>query len=155
MTKTEFINLKICKNYDELNYLLSIWRFKEKKIVLSYGNFDLLHFGNIDYLANSADFGDILIVGVQNNPKHETIQDAGKRAFNVAALNSVACVVFFDEDPYELLKIVEPDTLSYKDKQQLNSSIIEYVERSGINVQKIDNIPGFSSFEVLEKIKTI
>ena len=42
-------------------------KFKEKKIVLCHGVFDLLHIGHIDYLESAKKFGDILIVSITSD----------------------------------------------------------------------------------------
>ena len=45
-------------------------KFKEKKIVLCHGVFDLLHIGHIDYLESAKKFGDILIVSITSDKVH-------------------------------------------------------------------------------------
>ena len=37
------------------------------KTILTYGTFDLLHYGHIEYLKKAKEMGDFLIVGVSND----------------------------------------------------------------------------------------
>ena len=48
-------------------------RFPDKKIVFTYGTFDLLHSGHVTFLINAKLFGDILVVGISTDKsKHES-----------------------------------------------------------------------------------
>ena len=55
--------LKI-KELDALADLLHIWRSEGKRIVLSHGDFDLLHVGHIRHFEEAKAMGDILVVTV-------------------------------------------------------------------------------------------
>ena len=66
MEWTTRINSKILSS-DALVRNLNIWRFKNRKIVFTNGCFDLLHRGHIEYLAQAADLGDKLIVGINSD----------------------------------------------------------------------------------------
>lgn len=48
------------------------------KTILTYGTFDLLHYGHIEYLKKAKEMGDFLIVGVSND---EFNQQKGKNAY--------------------------------------------------------------------------
>jgi len=63
MDKLAVIQSKII-DIDQLDSKLAYWNFKNKKIVFTNGCFDILHRGHIEYLAQAANFGDILMIGL-------------------------------------------------------------------------------------------
>jgi len=89
-----------------------------KKTVFTNGCFDLLHVGHVRYLREARSLGDVLVVGVNSDsstgrlkPGRPIVPEA-ERAEVLAALESVSFVVIFNEDtPYEILKILRPDVL--------------------------------------------
>ncbi|MBC7913498.1 MAG: adenylyltransferase/cytidyltransferase family protein, partial [Pyrinomonadaceae bacterium] len=104
---------------EKLSPFLSIWRFREHKVVFTNGCFDLLHLGHIDYLAKAASMGNKLIIGLNSDsstaalkgPKRP-ITDQKSRSHILAALSFVDAVVLFDEaTPYELIKAIRPNIL--------------------------------------------
>src|SRR5688500_3468355 len=106
--------------FPAFKFVLNQWRFKDEKIVFTNGCFDILHQGHIDYLSKAADLGTKLVVGVNTDSSvrrlgkgnSRPIQDEQSRALIIAALGCVSAVVIFDEDtPYELIKIVQPHIL--------------------------------------------
>ena len=48
------------------------------KTVLTYGTFDLLHYGHIEFLKKAKQMGDFLVVGVSNDKFNE---QKGKKAY--------------------------------------------------------------------------
>lgn len=98
---------------------LKEWRNNDAKIVFTNGCFDILHRGHVDYLQKAKALGDYLVVGINTNRSVKALKgearplnDEKDRAFLLAALRSVDRVVLFDDDtPYELIKIVMPDIL--------------------------------------------
>ncbi|MFP4047578.1 MAG: adenylyltransferase/cytidyltransferase family protein, partial [Bacteroidales bacterium] len=101
MDYLELIQSKIV-NKDELSPLLTYWKFKNYKIVFTNGCFDLLHRGHIEYLAQAAGFGDVLIVGVNTDKsinllkgKDRPVQEEESRKLILASLRFVTTVVPF------------------------------------------------------------
>ena len=90
-----------------------------KTVVFTNGVFDILHRGHVEYLAKAKSFGDILIVGLNNDQSvrrikgaSRPVQSQGDRAAILLALKSVDYVVMFGEDtPEKLIAIVRPDVL--------------------------------------------
>ena len=163
MKHFEIIKSKILKA-DTIDLLLSVWRFKERKVVFTNGCFDILHLGHIDYLSKAADLGDKLIVGVNsdasvkrlNKGAARPIQDEESRAILIAALHFTDAVIIFDEDtPYELIKIVQPDILvkggDWKPAEIVGSDI---VKAKGGAVATLDYLPGYSTTDIERKIKS-
>ncbi len=161
------------KNYDiikkkipgkeELSAILSLWRFQQKRIVFTNGCFDLLHLGHVNYLSQAKDCGDVLLVGVNTNRSvkmldkgsNRPITDENARATIVAALHFVDAVVLFDEEtPYELIQKVQPDVL-VKGSDYRPEDIVGYdiVKKKGGEVMTIDFLPGYSTTNIIHKIK--
>jgi D-beta-D-heptose 7-phosphate kinase/D-beta-D-heptose 1-phosphate adenosyltransferase len=95
------------------------WRIVHKKIVFTNGCFDILHPGHIASLAEAANQGDYLIVGVNADSSvrrlkgdGRPINDENARALVLASLSMVDAVVIFSEDtPLEIIKSIMPDVL--------------------------------------------
>jgi len=161
MNNLERIHTKIydCKN---LETQLAIWRFQSKKIVFTNGCFDLLHLGHIDYLSKAKDLGDILIIGVNTDDSVKRLKGAARpitdensRSLIIASLQFVNAVVLFDEDtPYELIKLVQPDVL-VKGSDYKPEDIVGYdiVKTKRGEIVTIDYLDGYSTSELEKKIK--
>ncbi len=163
MSKLEIIESKIISK-ESLKYQLAIWRFLSKKIVFTNGCFDILHLGHIDYLSKAAEFGDVLIVGLNSDDSVRTIKginrpvnDENSRAMILASLSFVSAVILFDEDtPYNLIKFIQPDVL-IKGSDYKPEDIVGYdiVKAKGGEIETIDFLPGYSTTSIIDKIKKI
>ena len=161
MNHLETIKNKII-NRDSLVGLVAIWKFQNKRVVFTNGCFDLLHLGHIDYLSKARDHGDILIVGVNTDDSVKRLKgnsrpltDEQSRSMIIASLHFVDAVVLFDEDtPYELIKLVQPDVLikgnDYKPEEVVGFDI---VKKKGGEVVTIDLVEGYSTSAIEQKIK--
>ena len=164
MTRLEALQAKV-QNKEQLSRTLSLWRFKDRKIVFTNGCFDLLHKGHVTYLAEAAELGDMLVVGLNsdvsvkklNKGNSRPIQDQDSRALILASLECVGAVIIFDEDtPAELIKFVQPDVL-VKGGDWKPEQIAGYdtVKAKGGEVRVIEFVPGFSTTSIEKKIKGI
>jgi rfaE bifunctional protein nucleotidyltransferase chain/domain len=162
MTRLEALQSKI-QNKEQLARTLALWRFKDRKIVFTNGCFDLLHKGHVTYLAQAAELGDMMVLGLNsdisikklNKGSNRPIQDQESRALILASLESVGAIIIFDEDtPAELIKFVQPDVL-VKGGDWKPEQIAGYdtVKAKGGEVTVIDYIPGFSTTSIEQKIK--
>ena len=164
MNQLQVIKSKI---YDSvsLDKQLAVWRLKDRKIVFTNGCFDVLHLGHIDYLSKASDLGNVLVVGVNTNDsvrrlgkgQNRPIQDEVSRSVILASLNMVSAVILFDDDtPYELIKMVQPDVL-VKGADYKIEDIVGYdiVQAAGGDVKTIEFLPGYSTTEIEKKIKGI
>ena len=161
MNHLETIKNKIISQ-DSLVGLLAIWKFQNKRVVFTNGCFDLLHLGHIDYLSKARDHGEILIVGVNTDDSVKRLKgnsrpltDEQSRSMIMASLHFVDAVVLFDEDtPYELIKLVQPDVLikgnDYKPEEVVGYDI---VKKKGGEVVTIDLVEGYSTSAIEQKIK--
>ena len=157
----EILNSKILDK-ERLLVKLTDWKEENKKIVFTNGCFDLIHLGHIEVIARSADLGDILIIGVNTDNsikrlkgKNRPIVEEISRAKQLAALEFVDAVVFFDEDtPIDLIKVINPNVITkggdYNTDQVIGNDIVTQ------NDGKVVIIPltrGYSTTSILEKIK--
>lgn len=160
MNKFDAISAKIISP-EELSRTLAFWRFKSYKIVFTNGCFDILHRGHVEYLSKAASYGDVLIVGLNSDAsvrsikgKSRPVQDEETRSLVLASLQFVSKVVLFDEDtPYNLIKIVQPDVLvkgaDYKPEEIVGYDI---VTAKGGEIVTIDLVKGHSTTGILNKI---
>ena len=157
----EILNSKILDK-ERLLVKLTDWKEENKKIVFTNGCFDLIHLGHIELIARSADLGDILIIGVNTDnsikrlkgPNRPIVEEIS-RAKQLAALEFVDAVVFFDQDtPIDLIKIINPNLITkggdYNSDQVIGNDI---VAKNNGEVVIIPLTQGYSTTSILEKIK--
>ena len=138
------------------------WKGKGKKIVFTNGCFDLVHRGHLEVLANTADLGDKLIIGLNSDfsikelkGENRPIMDELSRAILLASLQFVDAIVFFSEEtPYKLIETLVPDVLAKGgDYKVTEIAGREVVLENGGEVILVPFIHGFSSTNIVEKIK--
>ena len=138
------------------------WKENGEKIVFTNGCFDLVHRGHIEVLANTADLGDKLIIGLNSDSsikelkgENRPIMDEITRSILLASLQFVDAIVFFSEEtPYKLIENLVPDILAKGGDYKLTEiSGNEVVLENGGEVILIPFIDGFSSTNIVEKIK--
>lgn len=107
------------KTFHEIEALVKELHRKGKKIVFTNGCFDILHVGHVKYLEIAKSYGDVLIVGLNDDNSVSKLKGPLRpvnaqedRAYILASLESVDYVVIFKEEtPYELIKLIKPHTL--------------------------------------------
>jgi D-beta-D-heptose 7-phosphate kinase/D-beta-D-heptose 1-phosphate adenosyltransferase len=157
-------NLKLQKIVSRkfLRELLTQLRKEKKKITFTNGCFDLFHKGHLHLLNEAKNFGDMLIVGVNDDDSVKRIKGEERpyipaldRARMIAELECVNFVVVFPEDtPLELIKMIKPDILikgsDYKHETVIGS---EFVESYGGEVKFIEQLKDISTSTLLSKIR--
>ncbi|MCG8411215.1 MAG: D-glycero-beta-D-manno-heptose 1-phosphate adenylyltransferase [Bacteroidales bacterium] len=161
MDKLNIIQSKII-DINNIESLLTYWKLKNRKLVFTNGCFDIIHRGHVEYLAQAANYGHELIVGLNTDNsvrrlKGETrpVQDEQARATIMASLQFVSAVILFDEDtPYELIKKVQPDVL-IKGSDYNIEDIVGYdiVKAKGGEIITMDFVEGYSTSSIIEKLK--
>ncbi len=146
------------KTFDEITSIVDRLKGKGKKIVFTNGCFDILHRGHVSYLDVAKSFGDVLILGLNSDDSvrrlkgdSRPINNQEDRGFILAALESVDYVVnFYEDTPYELIKLIKPDVLvkgaDYEDKEVVGSDIAG-------EVRLVTFIDGKSTTSTIDKIK--
>jgi len=133
-----------------------------KKVVFTNGCFDLLHPGHIRSLETARGLGDALIVGINSDESVRTLKGEGRpvipeqeRAEILASLECVDAVVIFGElTPQRVVAQLVPDVL-VKGGDWPGNQIVgrEEVEAAGGRVVLVDVVPGYSTTEILQKIR--
>ena len=157
-----YIEKKIAHTPEEASKTISMWRYRNDKIVFTNGCFDILHKGHIEYLAKDASLGTKLIIGLNTDSSvkrlkgdSRPVNDENARALALASLIFVDQVIFFDTDtPYDLIKTVQPDVL-VKGGDYRPEDIVGYdiVKAKGGEVVTIDFVEGYSTTSLIEKMK--
>ncbi len=136
----------------------------KKRIVFTNGCFDIIHRGHVEYLRESRALGDILIVGLNTDDSVKRLKGAARpvisqedRAVVVSEMKSVDYVVLFYEDtPYNLIDEIHPNILVKGGDYQIADIVgADIVKKIGGMVVSIPFIEGFSTTELIERIKQI
>ena len=132
------------------------------RIVFTNGVFDLLHPGHVRYLSQARSLGGALIVGVnadgsvrRNKGPGRPISPEAERAEVVAALEAVDAVVVFGEDtPAEIIRLVQPDIL-VKGADWPPDQIVgrDTVEARGGQVVLVAVAQGYSTTSIIERAR--
>ena len=157
-----FIEKKIAYTAKEAENTLSLWRFKDDKIVFTNGCFDILHKGHIEYLAKAASLGTKLVIGLNTDASvkrlkgdSRPVNDENARALLLASLVFVDKVILFDTDtPRDLIDFVQPDVL-VKGGDYKPEEIVGYdrVKAKGGEIVTLDFVEGYSTTSLIEKMK--
>ncbi len=139
-------------------------RQKGERIVFTNGCFDILHAGHVRYLNAAAALGDQLVVALNSDAsiqrlkgKERPIVPLQERMEVIAALNSVAWVVPFEEDtPLSLITQILPDIMA-KGGDYVAEEIVGYKEvvANGGEVTVIPFVDGCSTTTIIDKIKAL
>ncbi len=137
-------------------------RARNRTVVWTNGVFDVLHVGHLASLRAARAFGDVLIVGVNddasvraNKGPDRPIYPAADRVALLAALEIVDAIhVFGDATPERVLTAVKPDVhvkgADYATKPIPERSI---VEGYGGRVELVPLVPGRSTTDTLAKLR--
>ncbi|MEZ4938807.1 MAG: D-glycero-beta-D-manno-heptose 1-phosphate adenylyltransferase [Crocinitomicaceae bacterium] len=171
MNRLEILQAKVC-NLHQAQQKVNMWHAQARKVVFTNGCFDILHKGHLTYLAEAANLGDRLIIGVNSD---NSVRSLGKgddrpinaeldRAFLVAGLAVVDAVVVFDEStPKELIQSLQPDILvkgGDYDENEDNSSSKKYIVgretvlKNGGEIHTIPLVQGYSTTSIVNKINS-
>lgn len=162
MRPIDIIQSKIFENTQIFIPVLEQWKQAGDTIVFTNGCFDLVHRGHIDSLAKAAEFGDRLIVGLNSDlsvrllkGENRPLVDQQSRAVLLASMMMVDAVIMFDEEtPYELIQRLLPDILVKGSEYKLEEIAgYDIVLASGGRVERIELTEGFSTSDIIQKIK--
>ncbi|WP_301859048.1 D-glycero-beta-D-manno-heptose-7-phosphate kinase [uncultured Megasphaera sp.] len=146
--------------WDETAEKVRQWQKNGETVVFTNGCFDILHRGHVLYLQQAAMLGQHLIVGLNSDDSVRRLKGETRplvaqedRAILLSALDCVDEVVIFNEDtPAELLRVLRPDILvkggDYKAEDVIGR---EYVKR----VEIISFEEGYSTTGLIEKIRDL
>lgn len=147
------------KNIIELSEKL---KKENKKIVFTNGCFDILHIGHVRYLKKSAEFGDVLIIGLNSDSSVKRLKGESRpvnceldRAELLSELGFVDYVVIFEEDtPEKLLDEIKPNIYTKGADYTLDTlPEAKTVMKNGGKVEFIQLVEGKSTTNVIKKIE--
>lgn len=139
------------------------WRRQQVgRVVFTNGVFDLLHPGHIEVLDTARRAGDALIVGINSDSSVQRlkgptrpVRSTAERALVLAGLEAVDAVVVFGEDtPLELVRLLEPDVI-VKGGDYTPQSIVgaDVVTARGGRVVVVPLVSGQSTTSIIEKLR--
>ena len=133
-----------------------------KKVVFTNGCFDILHKGHVAYLQEAKEQGDFLILGLNSDTsvrklkgEDRPINNEDDRMFVLENLKSVDAVeIFVEENPFELIKKINPDILVKGGDWEI-SKIIGYdiVLASGGEVKSLLFKENYSTTKIIDKLQ--
>jgi rfaE bifunctional protein nucleotidyltransferase chain/domain len=135
-------------------------RKQNKRLVTLNGSFDLLHAGHLHIIHEASKQGDVLLVALNSDasikryksPKRPII-GLRDRLTMMSALSFVTNVTWFEQDdPRDLLEIVQPDV--HVNGQDWGSECIEseVVKKYGGKLHIVSLVPGLSTSKIIERI---
>jgi rfaE bifunctional protein nucleotidyltransferase chain/domain len=134
-----------------------------RTVVFTNGVFDLLHTGHVDVLCGARAEGDLLVVGLNGDDSvrrldkgpGRPVRGQAERAYVLAALEPVDAVVIFDQDtPIDLIRLLEPDVI-VKGGDYTPDSVVGAAEvrARGGRVAIVPLTPGHSTTLTIEKLR--
>jgi rfaE bifunctional protein nucleotidyltransferase chain/domain len=165
----EIIDQKIMLR-EHAKSIISLWQFKNEKIVFTNGCFDILHRGHLEYLLQAAALGHRLVIGLNSDDSVSRLKGPSRpvnkiddRAFALASLRCTDLIVPFEEDtPLELIEFLQPNILvkgGDYDALETDPASKRYIVGSfetksrGGNVVCIPIVAGYSTTNAVNKIK--
>lgn len=161
MKRADLIPAKILTT-QQAKQRIAQWRLLNKTIAFTNGVFDILHRGHIFSLSQAAAEADYLVVGLNSDAsvkrlkgESRPVNNGESRALTLAALLMVDAVVIFGEDtPLELIKVLMPDVLvkggDYTVEQIAGA---KEVMKEGGRVVINPLLEGFSTTRIIEQAK--
>jgi len=152
------------KELEELAQIAATARAQGQTVVFTNGCFDLLHRGHVHTLRQAKAAGDLLIVAINSDRSVKSIKAPQRpilpetdRIELIAAMEMVDYVILFDDpDPYKLIAAIKPQVLA-KGGDWSSDRIIgaDIVEAAGGRVEVIPYLKGFSTTEIIERIRNL
>ncbi len=150
------------RDFKQIAAIAQKLRDSNRVVGFTNGCFDILHAGHVSYLQKARDMVDALIVGVNSDASIARIKGP-KRPINrcedrvavLCALESVDYVVVFEEDtPENLIRVVKPDLLiKGADWAAKEVAGCEFVRSYGGRCEFIELKEGISTSIIIERIK--
>jgi rfaE bifunctional protein nucleotidyltransferase chain/domain len=151
------------RTLEELKKLVTDAKKTGKTVVFTNGCFDLLHRGHVHVLREAKARGHILIVAVNSDRSVSAIKGTGRpvmpetdRLELITAMEMVDYALLFDApDPYTIIAALRPDVL-VKGGDWSPQEIVgaDLVRADGGKVASIPYLKGFSTTEIIEKIRS-
>lgn len=147
----------------ELLQKVAQWKAEGQKMVFTNGVFDLIHTGHITYLAQAAELGHKLIIGLNSDASVKRLKGESRpvnhqdsRALLLSAFFFIDAIVVFEEDtPVNLINAVMPDVLVKGSDYTIENIVgANEVMANGGEVKTINFVEGYSSTSIINKIRS-
>jgi rfaE bifunctional protein nucleotidyltransferase chain/domain len=152
----------VLRDAEAVRLALAPLRAQGKRIVTTNGCFDILHAGHIQYLAEAAALGDVLVVGINSDAVVRGLKGTGRpiqsEQDRVTIMGSLRIVdfafIFHEDDPRAFLEIIQPDI--HVKGGDYTTDILErgVVEAHGGRVSIVSFRQGYSTTRVVERIRS-
>lgn len=151
---------KPTENIEEVKTLVQQLKQENKKVIVTSGCFDLLHYGHLDFFNKSKKFGDVLIVLVSVDADIQALKGDSRpivpgwaRAELVGALRVVDHVILHAGDIFhELLENLEPYKIvkgsDYANYKEHLANMAAYT-RAGVELIHRDGV--FSTTKIIDR----
>ncbi len=151
------------KTEEEAKQTVARIRARGESIAFTNGVFDILHLGHVELIRFAASRADNLIVGMNSDRSVRAYKGPGRpitpqqiRAQTLAAMPNIDYVIIFDNPSvYSLIEKLQPDVLvkggDYSSKEEVVGW--EIVEARGGKVVRAPHVKGYSTTELIQKIK--
>lgn len=155
---------KYVSGVQELEELCNFYRQQGKNIVFTNGCFDILHSGHVSYLNQSKNYGDVLIVGLNNDDSIRRLKGSTRpineltdRILVLSGLSSIDHIVPFgsaeDDTPSALIRAAKPQYyIKGGDYNLQNLPEANVVEEVGGQVAFIPLVPDHSTTNMIKRI---
>lgn len=135
-----------------------------RRVVLTNGVFDLLHTGHIYYLQQARKLGDALVIALNGDASVRAlkgplrpIQDEEQRAYALGALTCVDAITLFSTVRLtEEIRALRPDVYCKAGDytlEKLDAGERAALQEVGAEIKFMPFLPGFSTTQLIEKIK--
>lgn len=138
-------------------------RKQSRRIVFTNGCFDVLHKGHAYLLHQAARYGDLLIVGLNDDESVRILKGAERpinnlqdRAEMLSHLASVDWVVAFNEEtPLDLIKTLKPDVLIKGGDYTIDQIVgADHIQAQGGEVITIPVVEGYSTTKIINTMSS-
>lgn len=141
-------------------------RCSDQSFVLTNGCFDLLHPGHVAFLANAANKGDHLCVGVNSDVSVKSLKGETRplfpqeqRAFMVAALEAASIVFVFQTKKFaEQIAVLQPDVYVKAGDYSLDNMCEEErmeLQQCGAQIEFLPFVPGCGTSRLINQIRKL
>jgi rfaE bifunctional protein nucleotidyltransferase chain/domain len=153
---------RLLTDYRSIERVAGRLRAAGRRIVFTNGVFDLFHPGHLRLLEEAAKLGDALIVGVNSDESAARLKGKARpvigqfaRAGIVAAARPVDwAVVFVEDTPLEILRLVRPHVLVKGGEYRLSQVVGARLVRGwGGEVAIVEHAEGWSASEIVRRIR--
>lgn len=114
------VDRKVVTDYEALELIVKGQKAAKKTIVMTMGVFDMIHDGHVKYIELAKSYGDVLILGVDNDELTKKNKGEGRPYDNLESRNTVLAglgavdyimVRGTDELDTKMAEVVNPDVL--------------------------------------------